>query len=142
MAGSEPVRREHRVPGAAAGRVLGGQPGVPGDAAVGFVGFFLSMVAAALVLAWPYLRSHGSILVVAAFHATFDIATTTPTTTTVIPTLMGAVITVAALAVMPGLWAPAGGAAAVRRPRGCRRALRRGSSAAGGPARGPAGCAS
>ena len=46
--------------------------------AIGFVGFFLSMIAGALVLAWLFLRSGGSILVVAAFHASFDIATTTP----------------------------------------------------------------
>jgi membrane protease YdiL (CAAX protease family) len=71
--------------------------------AVGFFGFFLSMVAGALVLAWLYLRSRGSILVVALFHAVFDIATTTPTTTTLIPMLMGAVITVAGLAVIPSL---------------------------------------
>jgi membrane protease YdiL (CAAX protease family) len=71
--------------------------------AIGFVGFFLSMVAGALVLAWLWLRSGGSILVVAAFHAVFDIATTTPTTTAMIPTLLGAVITVLALAVIPEL---------------------------------------
>jgi membrane protease YdiL (CAAX protease family) len=68
--------------------------------AIGFIGFFLSMVAGALVLASLYLRSGGSILAVAAFHAAFDIATTTPTTTTMIPTLMGAVITVLAVAVI------------------------------------------
>jgi uncharacterized protein len=72
--------------------------------AIGFVGFFLSILAASLVLAWLYLRSRGSILVVAVFHAVCDIATTTPTTTALIPTVMGAVITVAALAVIPSLW--------------------------------------
>lgn len=40
---------------------------------------------------------------VAAFHAVFDIATTTPTTTTLIPTLMGAAVTVAGLATIPYL---------------------------------------
>ena len=35
--------------------------------------------------------------------AVFDIVTTTPTTTTLIPTLMGAVITLAWLAVIPSL---------------------------------------
>jgi uncharacterized protein len=73
--------------------------------AIGFLGFFLSMVAASFVLAWLYLRSRGSILVVALFHAVFDIATTTtPTMTPLIPSVMGAVITVAALAVIPSLW--------------------------------------
>lgn len=71
--------------------------------AIGFVGFALSMVAGALVLAWLYLHSRGSILVVAVFHAAFDITITTPSTTTLIPTLMGAVITIAALAVIPSL---------------------------------------
>jgi hypothetical protein len=42
--------------------------------------------------------------VVALFHAVFDIATTTPTTTALTPTVMGAVITVAALAVIPSRW--------------------------------------
>ena len=71
--------------------------------AIGFLGFYFSLLTAAFVLAWLYLRSRGSILVVAVFHATFDIATTTPTTTTVVPILMGAVITVAGLAVIPSL---------------------------------------
>ena len=71
--------------------------------AIGFLGFYFSLLTASFVLAWLYLRSQGSILVVAVFHATFDIATTTPTTTTVVPILMGAVITVAGLAVIPSL---------------------------------------
>lgn len=71
--------------------------------AIGFLGFFFSLVTGALVLAWLYLRSHGSILVVAVFHATFDIATTTPSSTTLIPMVMGAVITVVGLAVIPSL---------------------------------------
>lgn len=66
--------------------------------AVGFVGFAVSILIGALVLGWLYLRSGGSILVVAVFHAVFDIATNTPTTTTLIPTLMGAAITIAGLA--------------------------------------------
>ncbi len=76
--------------------------------AVGFLGFFLSIVAASLVLAWLYLL--GGILVAAVFHAVFDIATTTPTTTALIPTVMGAAITVAALAVIPSLWRAGPGA--------------------------------
>ncbi len=71
--------------------------------AVGFVGFFLSLLVGALLLAWLYLVSGGSILVVAVFHAVFDIATTTPTTTSLIPTLMGAAVTVAGLATIPYL---------------------------------------
>lgn len=71
--------------------------------AIGFVGFYFSLLIAAFVLAWMYLGSRGSILVVAVFHAAFDIATTTPTTTTLIPTLTGAVITIVGLAVIPSL---------------------------------------
>ncbi|SEN86612.1 CAAX protease self-immunity [Cryobacterium luteum] len=42
-------------------------------------------------------------IVVAVFHAVFDIATTTPATTTLIPTLMGAGITIVGLLVIPSL---------------------------------------
>jgi membrane protease YdiL (CAAX protease family) len=70
---------------------------------VGFVGFYLSLLVAALVLAWLYLRSNGSLLVVAVFHAGYDIVTNTPTSTTLIPILMGAAITVAGLATIPAL---------------------------------------
>ena len=71
--------------------------------AIGFVGFYLSLLIGSLVFAWLYLRSRASILVVAVFHASFDVATTTPTTTTLIPTLMGALITVIGLATIPTL---------------------------------------
>lgn len=71
--------------------------------AVGFLGFFLSLLVGALVLAWLSLGAGGSILVVAVFHAVFDIATTTPTDSSLIPTLMGAAVTVAGLATVPYL---------------------------------------
>jgi membrane protease YdiL (CAAX protease family) len=71
--------------------------------AAGFVGFFFSMLTASFLLTWLSLRAGGSILVVAAFHAAFDIATTTPTTTDVLPMLMGALITLVGLAVLPSL---------------------------------------
>jgi uncharacterized protein len=71
--------------------------------AVGFIGFFFSMLTGSFLLTWLYLRGRGSILVVAAFHAAFDIATTTPTTTKLIPTLMGGLITLVGLAVIPSL---------------------------------------
>jgi len=85
--------------------------------AIGFVGFLFSMLTAALVLAWLYLVSGRSILVVAVFHAVFDIATTTPTTTTLIPTLMGAVTTLAGLAVIPALAARGAARHPLRRAR-------------------------
>jgi len=71
--------------------------------ALGFLGFYLSLLVASLMLAWLYLRSKGSLLVLAVFHAGYDIATNTPTNTTLIPILMGAAITVAGLATIPAL---------------------------------------
>jgi CAAX protease family protein len=71
--------------------------------AVGFVGFYLSLLVGALILAWLFIASRGSILVVAVFHAVFDIATNTPTSTQLIPTLMGAAVTIAGLATVPYL---------------------------------------
>jgi membrane protease YdiL (CAAX protease family) len=67
--------------------------------ALGFLGFYLSLLVASLMLAWLYLRSKGSLLVLAVFHAGYDIATNT----TLIPILMGAAITVAGLATIPAL---------------------------------------
>jgi len=71
--------------------------------AIGLLGFFFSMLTASLLLTWLYLRSRGSILVVAVFHAAFDIATTTPTTTKLIPMVMGGLITLVGLTVIPSL---------------------------------------
>jgi membrane protease YdiL (CAAX protease family) len=71
--------------------------------AIGFLGFFFSMLTASFLLTWLSLRGRGSILVVAAFHAAFDIATTTPTTTKLLPMLMGGLITLVGLAVIPSL---------------------------------------
>lgn len=61
------------------------------------------MLTASFLLTWLYLRGRGSILVVAAFHASFDIATITPSTTRLLPMLMGALITLVGLAVIPSL---------------------------------------
>ena len=55
------------------------------------------------MLAWLFIASRGSILVVAVFHAVFDIATNTPTSTQLVPTLMGAAVTIAGLATVPYL---------------------------------------
>jgi len=71
--------------------------------AISFAGFYLSILVASLVLAWLYQRSNASLLVLAVFHAGYDIATNTPTTTTLIPILMGAAITMAGLAAIPAL---------------------------------------
>jgi hypothetical protein len=67
------------------------------------VGFYFSLLVASLVLAWLYLAGRASILVVAVFHAVFDIATTTPTTSSWLPILMGAAVTIAGLATIPYL---------------------------------------
>jgi membrane protease YdiL (CAAX protease family) len=71
--------------------------------AIGFLGFYFSLLVGSLILAWLYLVSRASILVVAVFHAVFDIATTTPTGSTLLPTLMGAAVTIAGLATIPYL---------------------------------------
>jgi CAAX protease family protein len=71
--------------------------------AVGFIGFYFSLLVASLVFAWLWHRSRYSLLVVAVFHAVFDIATTTPSDTTLIPILMGAAISLAGLAAIPAL---------------------------------------
>ncbi|MEV8510620.1 CPBP family intramembrane glutamic endopeptidase [Actinoplanes sp. NPDC051475] len=72
--------------------------------AAGFIGFYFSLLVAALVLAWLYRAGRASILVVAVFHAMFDIATTTPTTSSRLPMLMGAAVTIAGLATIPSLF--------------------------------------
>jgi len=89
--------------------------------AVGFIGFYFSLLVAALVFAWLWHRSGYSLLVVAVFHAVFDIATTTPTDTTLIPILMGAAVSLAGLAAIPALRTmepsrPTAGGAAPGRP--------------------------
>jgi membrane protease YdiL (CAAX protease family) len=89
--------------------------------AVGFIGFYFSLLVAALVFAWLWHRSGYSLLVVAVFHAVFDIATTTPTDTTLIPILMGAAVSLAGLATIPALRTmepspPPGAGAAPGRP--------------------------
>jgi hypothetical protein len=71
--------------------------------AVGFIGFYFSLLVASLVLAWLYLAGRASILIVAVFHAMFDIATTTPTNSPWLPMLMGAAVTIAGLATIPYL---------------------------------------
>ena len=71
--------------------------------AAGFLGFYVSLLVGALVMAWLSIAGRGSILVVALFHAAFDIATTTPTTTKLIPTVTGAAITILGLATIPYL---------------------------------------
>ena len=70
---------------------------------VGFIGFYFSLLVAALVFAWLWHRSGYSLLVVAVFHAAFDIAATTPTDTSLIPILMGAAVSLAGLATIPAL---------------------------------------
>ena len=55
------------------------------------------------MFAWLWHRSGYSLLVVAVFHAAFDIAATTPTDTTLIPILMGAAVSLAGLATIPAL---------------------------------------
>ncbi|MGY1774776.1 lysostaphin resistance A-like protein [Geodermatophilus sp. SYSU D00804] len=65
--------------------------------AVGFVGFAASIWVASWIFAWLSGIGRGSLLVVAVFHSWFDIATTSPLGPDVLPTAMGAGVTLIGL---------------------------------------------
>jgi hypothetical protein len=65
------------------------------------LGWYLALLVGALLLAWLYQRSRCSILVVAVFHAVLDITINTPTSSTLIPTLMSVTLLLAGVAVIP-----------------------------------------
>ncbi len=80
--------------------------------AVGFVGFAASIWVASWIFAWLSRLGRGSLLIVAVFHAWFDIATTSPLGPQFLPTVMGAGVTLIGLVVLHHLLrtsaAPAG----------------------------------
>ena len=80
--------------------------------AVGFVGFAASIWVASWIFAWLSRLGRGSLLIVAVFHAWFDIATTSPLGPELLPTVMGAGVTLIGLVVLHHLLhtsaAPAG----------------------------------
>ncbi|MGY1744197.1 CPBP family intramembrane glutamic endopeptidase [Blastococcus sp. SYSU D00695] len=73
--------------------------------AVGFVGFAASIWVASWVFAWLLRVGRGSLLVVAVFHAWFDVVTTSPLGPAALPTAMGAGMTLVGLVVLRRLLA-------------------------------------
>ena len=65
--------------------------------AIGFVGFAASIWVASWIFAWLLRTGRGSLLVVAVFHSWFDIVTTSPLGPDVLPTAMGAGVTLIGL---------------------------------------------
>jgi membrane protease YdiL (CAAX protease family) len=80
--------------------------------AIGFLGFAASIWVASWIFAWLSRLGRGSLLIVAVFHAWFDIATTSPLGPELLPTVMGAGVTLIGLVVLHHLLrtsaAPAG----------------------------------
>jgi uncharacterized protein len=68
--------------------------------AIGFVGFAASIWVASWIFAWLSRLGRGSLLVVAVFHAWFDIATTSPLGPEMLPTVMGTGVTLIGLVVL------------------------------------------
>ncbi|MEI4272178.1 type II CAAX endopeptidase family protein [Klenkia sp. LSe6-5] len=68
--------------------------------ALGFVGFAASIWVASWIFAWLLQIGRGSLLVVAVFHAWFDISTTSPLGPGLLPTAMGAGTTLIGLLVL------------------------------------------
>jgi membrane protease YdiL (CAAX protease family) len=67
---------------------------------VGFVGFAASIWVASLIFAWLLHVGRGSLLVLAVFHAWFDIVTTSPLGPRALPTMMGFAVTTLGLVVL------------------------------------------
>ncbi len=67
---------------------------------IGFVGFAMSIWVASWIFAWLLQLGRGSLLIVAVFHAWFDIVTTSPLGPDLLPTVMGAGITLIGLVVL------------------------------------------
>jgi hypothetical protein len=59
----------------------------------GVTGWFFSLLTGAVLLTWLYNESRGSILVVALFHATVDVAFTSESSSPLVVTIAGALIT-------------------------------------------------
>ena len=67
---------------------------------LGFLGFALSIWVASWIFAWLLHIGRGSLLVVIVFHAWFDIVTNSPLGPPLLPTAMGAAVTVVGLVVL------------------------------------------
>ena len=70
------------------------RPGYTGLNVAGVVGWFFSLLTGAVLLTWLYNESQGSILVVALFHATVDVAFTSNISSPPVVMIAGALISV------------------------------------------------
>ena len=70
------------------------RPGYTGMDALGVAGWLLSLLTGAVLLTWLYNESRGSILIVAVFHATVDVAFTSSIATPPVVSIAGALITI------------------------------------------------
>jgi membrane protease YdiL (CAAX protease family) len=80
--------------------LFGVTPSYRATPAVGLVGFAASIWVASWIFAWLLDMGRGSRLVVAVFHAWFDITTTSPLEPNMLPTAMSAGITVIGLLIL------------------------------------------
>jgi membrane protease YdiL (CAAX protease family) len=71
--------------------------------AIGFLGFAASIWVASWIFAWLSRLGRGSLLILAVFHAWFDIVTTSPLGPNLLPTLMGVGVTLIGLVVLRSL---------------------------------------
>jgi membrane protease YdiL (CAAX protease family) len=67
---------------------------------IGFVGFYFSIWVASWIFAWLLRVGHESLLVVAVFHAWFDVVTNSPLGLSALPTAMGVAITLVGLRIL------------------------------------------
>jgi len=65
----------------------------------GAIGWLFSLLTGAVLLAWLYNESRGSLLVVALFHAGVDVAFTSDASSPVVVNTAGALITLCGIAV-------------------------------------------
>ena len=70
------------------------RPGYTSMGLAGIAGWFFSLLTGAVLLTWLYNESRGSLLVVAIFHATVDVAFTSSIASPAAVNLAGAIITV------------------------------------------------
>ena len=70
---------------------------------IGFLGFAISIWVASWIFAWLLHVGRGSLLIVAVFHAWFDIVTTSPLGPIALPTAMGVGVTLVGLVLLQRL---------------------------------------
>jgi uncharacterized protein len=76
------------------------RPGYTSMGPAGAAGWLLSLLTGAVLLTWLYNASRGSVLVVALFHATIDVAFTSDIASPLVVNATGALVTACGLAVL------------------------------------------